>query len=96
MRRTKAQHISDVLQVYLRAQGLETPLNQHRLIEAWPQVMGPAIARYTGKVFIQNQTLHVEILSGPLKQDLLMNRAALVRKLNEHVGAQVIAQIHFY
>ena len=31
-----------------------------------------------------------------VKQNLLMEHRALARKLNEHVGAQVIEDIHFY
>lgn len=96
MQRTNAQHISSILQAFLRSNGLETPLNQHRLVEAWPQVMGPTIARYTGKRFIQNQTLFVQVLSGPLKQDLQMSSKAIVEKLNRFVGAQVIAHVQFY
>jgi len=39
--------ISQLLMRNLRAQGLETPLLQKRLVDAWPEVAGEAIARYT-------------------------------------------------
>ena len=96
MRRANAQPLAAILQAFLRSNGLETPLNQHRLLEAWPQVMGPTIARYTGRRFIRNQTLYVQVLSGPLKQDLQLSSKAIVEKLNRCVGAQVIAQVQFY
>lgn len=96
MRRANAQPLAALLQAFLRSNGLETPLNQHRLLEAWPQVMGPTIARYTGRRFIRNQTLYVQVLSGPLKQDLQLSSKAIVEKLNRYVGAQVIAQVQFY
>lgn len=80
----------------MREEGLETPLNQYRLIEAWAAVMGQGIAKYTGNIYIKNQTLYVQITSPVLKSDLMMGRASLVRRLNEHVGAQVITSISFY
>ncbi|MBQ8989595.1 MAG: DUF721 domain-containing protein, partial [Prevotella sp.] len=75
----------------LRAQGLETPLLQKRLIDAWPTVMGEMIAGYTQNLYIKNQTLFVHLTNPALRADLSMSRQAIVRKLNEHVGSQVIA-----
>ena len=79
----------------LREQGLETPLLQKRLIESWPVVAGPAIARYTHEVFIQNQTLVVRLTMPALRTELSMRRSELVRSLNNAVGEQVIASIRF-
>lgn len=79
----------------LREQGLETPLLQKRLIDAWPEIAGSAIARYTREVFIQNQTLVVHLTMPALRTELSMQRSELVKKLNEQVGEQVIADIRF-
>ena len=93
MKRSKTESITNLLNEFLREQGLETPLNQHRLIESWPVVMGEAINRQTSDLVIKNQTLHVKIKSAALKSDLMMNRTALVQRLNEAVGAYVITDI---
>lgn len=95
MERSKTESITNLLNAFLREQGLETPLNQHRLIEMWPEVMGSVINQQTSNLFIKNQTLHVKIKSAALKSDLMMNRAALVQRLNEAVGAYVITDITF-
>lgn len=96
MRRSKSEPLSTLIGEFLRQEGLESPLNQHRLIDSWPKVVGPTIARYTGEVFIKNQTLYVKVKSAPLRNDLMMGRTNLVRQLNQHIGAQVIADIVFY
>lgn len=87
--------IKDLILRNLRAQGLETPLLQKRLIDAWPTVMGEAIASYTESLFIRNQTLFVHLTVPALRSDLSMQRREIVRRLNEHVGEQVIADIRF-
>ena len=79
----------------LREQGLETPLLQKRLSDAWPEIAGSAIARYTREIFIQNQTLVVHLTMPALRTELSMGRSELVKKLNEQVGEQVIADIRF-
>lgn len=89
------QQIKDLILRNLRAQGLETPLLQKRLIDAWPTVMGEVIAGYTQNLHIRNQTLFVHLTNPALRADLSMQRQEIVRKLNESVGSQVIADIRF-
>lgn len=93
MRWNKAESLGDVLHRALREQGLESPLNEHRLITAWGDLLGPSVSAYTSSLYIRNQTLHVHLTSAVLRNELMMRRAALVRMLNERVGAQVIADI---
>lgn len=89
------KEIKDLILRNLRAQGLETPLLQKRLIEAWPTVMGDVIAGYTQNLYIRNQTLYVHLTSPALRADLSMQRQEIVRKLNESVGSQVITEVRF-
>jgi hypothetical protein len=96
MKRKKAIPIGDLVRQYLRDEGLETPLNQHRLISSWGEVMGNGILTYTGELFIKNQTLWVKINSSVLRQELSIGRNQIVRRLNEHVGAQVITDVKFF
>jgi len=95
MFKRREQPIARLLMQQLRELGLETPLLQKRLIDSWPTVAGEAIARYTTNVRIQNQTLFVSLSIPALRADLSMRRQELVRLLNQHVGAQVIADIRF-
>lgn len=87
--------IKDLLLRNLRAQGLETPLLQRRLINSWPEVAGDMTASHTLGVWIKNQTLFVKMDSPALRADLSMERQTLTAKLNNHVGAQVIVDIRF-
>lgn len=95
MRRGSTKSIAELVREMCREEGLETPLNEHRLINAWSQVLGPAVQAYTKNLQIHNQVLYVTVTSSVLRQELLMNRKSLVRKLNEYVKAQVITDIVF-
>lgn len=89
------QSIRDLVLRNLRQQGLETPLLQKRLVDSWPVVAGPAIARYTLSAYIMNQTLYVRLSSPALRADLSMRRSHFVQLLNARVGSQVIVDIRF-
>ena len=89
------QSVKDLILRNLREQGLEMPLLQKRLVEAWPQIAGPMVQRYTLNTYIYNQTLFVRLSSPALRSELLMRRQELVNNLNQYVGSQVITDIRF-
>lgn len=96
MRRQREKDITTLMNEFLRSQGLETPLLEYRIKEAWPEVAGEAIMHYTGELSVKNGVLNVQIKSAPLRQNLSMSQSILTKKLNEMVGAQVINSIRFY
>lgn len=96
MFRRNVKSLNEVLQEALRDNGLETPLLQKRLIDSWPEVVGSALNKYTGDIFIKNQTLFVKINNPALRQDLSMTRGVIVKKLNAKVATMLITDIHFY
>ena len=95
MFRRDVKALSELIMRNLRTQGLEMPLLQRRLIAAWPEVAGPAVARYTTQVVIRHQTLYVSVVNAALRADLTMNRMTYVKQLNAVVQAQVIVDIRF-
>ena len=96
MFKREVKSINDILQQFLRKEGLETPLQQKRLIDAWDNVVGPMVARYTQEKFIKNQILFVKITNPALRQDLSMMRQQLTRRLNEVVGSLVISDVRVF
>lgn len=95
MERRKSEKLTNVLLRFMRESGLETPLNQYRLVEAWPEVAGSVVASYTREVYIRNQTLYVRLSRPALRANLQMLREQLVRQLNARVQAFVITDIVF-
>ena len=89
------QTIKDLVLRNLHEQGLETPLLQKRLVEAWPKIAGPVVARYTLNTYIYNQTLYVRLSNPALRSDLSMRRQEFTQLLNAYVGEQVITDVRF-
>ena len=54
MKRNDAEPIGKLIQQFLRQESLESPLNEQRLLDAWPQILGPA-ANYTSNLYIRNR-----------------------------------------
>ena len=81
------------MRVIIRQNGLETPLLQKRLIEAWDNVAGEMIAKYTTEKYIRNQDLCVQIENQAQSSEIRMMKTELNAKLNNAVGGQVIRDI---
>lgn len=96
MERHKSVPITNLLDAWLRQEGLETPLLQHRMIKGWQEVMGATVAQYTGDIRIYGNVLRVQIKSPALRQNLLMMRTEIARKMNDYVKAQIIQEVTFY
>ncbi|MBQ5680498.1 MAG: DUF721 domain-containing protein [Bacteroidaceae bacterium] len=93
---TKSQPVHDILLAWLRAEGLETPLLEYRVVQAWPEVMGEVISRYTRQVFVKDGKLQVQLTSPSLRQNLMMEHKRIAQKLNDHVGAYVVSDVSFF
>ena len=95
MFRRDVKNIKDLVMQNLRENGLETPLLQKRLVDAWPEVAGPSVARFTREVSIYNQVLYVKLSSPVLRTELSMRRQSYIDKLNHLVGARIITDMRF-
>lgn len=90
MKRVKTEPIDQALWAFLREEGLETPLLQHRVVWLWPEVVGDEIAAHTQAVEVRDQTLWVRTDSPSLATTLAMRQTELARSLNDAVGSHVV------
>ncbi len=93
MERRKSENLTDVVVRFLRDSGLQTPLNEYRIVASWREVMGELVAEQTTEIFIRSQVLHVRLSSPALRANLLMNRKRICQMLNEKVGVFVVADL---
>jgi predicted nucleic acid-binding Zn ribbon protein len=95
MRKKNTELLRDVIHQVLKEQHLDKPLNEKRLIDAWPLILGASIMKYTSEIYIKNRVLYVNLSSSVLRHDLFMSREEIKNSLNKQVGAEVIVDIIF-
>lgn len=95
MRKKNTELLSDVIRQVLREHHLDRPLNEKRLIESWPLVLGTNIMQYTSELVVKNRILYVTLTSSVLRHDLFMSREEIKKSLNDRVGTEVIVDIIF-
>jgi predicted nucleic acid-binding Zn ribbon protein len=95
MRKKNTELLSDVIRQVLKEQQLDRPLNEKRIVDAWPLVLGANIMKYTSGLHVKNKVLYVTLTSSVLRHDLFLSREEIRKSMNNQVGAEVIVDIVF-
>ena len=87
MKRTEAQSVGQIFEEVLHSGGSDMAFRRQRACFLWPEIVGQVVNRRTYRRYVDGDTLHVYISSGPMKSELEFAKSALLRRLNEAVGA---------
>lgn len=93
MRKTNTQSLKEVLGDFTSELNLSQRIKEIRIIKKWPELMGPAIAKVTDKIYIRNKTLYVHLSSSVARNELFMMRDAIVRIMNKKAGETIIQKV---
>lgn len=86
-------HIGDAMKQFLNKSSLKNGIRAIQIEQVWEQLMGKTIAKYTEKIQIINATLFIHTHVGPLKQELLYQKAKIIERVNEVMGEKVITEV---
>jgi len=89
------ESIARVLPSLLRELGLEAGVLGWRAVEAWPELVGPRVARHARAVAFRDGTLQVEVEGSAWMQELGYLKRDLVRRINQHLGAEDVRDVRF-
>jgi predicted nucleic acid-binding Zn ribbon protein len=95
MRRSKTISLAEALKDYIKEMNFGPKLSEAGIVNSWDEVVGKAISSRTAKVYIKDKVLYVHLRSSVVRNELVMLRQALMEKLNEKAGTEVIRDIVF-
>ena len=88
-----ALSISEALQKFLSESRIKDEMLAFQIADAWESIMGKTIARYTSQVRIQHGKLYIHTPIGPLRNELLYQREAILQKVNDYIGTVVVKEV---
>lgn len=74
---------------------LRQKFDETSIVAAWPELMGAAIANRTTRLYISNKKLFVGLESSVIKNELMMMKSQIMKKLNDQAGKEIITSIVF-
>ena len=85
--------LRDVLGSFVEKNKLQTGIDKVNVADAWRDIMGPAITKYTTQIKLDKDKLFVQLSSSVLREELGYGKEKIVRNLNEEQGKEVIKTI---
>ena len=85
--------IKDVLGAFVETNKLQKGFDKVNVADAWRDVMGPAISKYTTQLKLDGDRLIVELSSSVLREELSYGKEKIMRNLNEELGKEVITKV---
>lgn len=96
MKRTEALAVGDILKAMMESGGDTDVFDRQKLCYLWSEVAGAYINHHTTRRFVEGDTLHIFIDSGPLKSELAYMLPLLTEQLNTAVGKHIINKISIH
>lgn len=93
MKRTEAMKVGDIITKLLKEDNIDRQFDEQKVVYLWPEIVGSGINHYTVSRYVKNGVLYLHLSSAALRNELMMSRTALIKRLNEAVGSEVIHDI---
>jgi hypothetical protein len=87
--------LGSIIDKLMKAYGFDRKLKELDVIEAWPELMGPAVAHRTKELKIRNKVLIVSMDSSVMKDELLHGKSIIIHRINEFAGFEMITDVWF-
>ncbi len=87
------EQLKDVLREMLNYYRLTGRWQEERIRQSWTHLMGPVVTKYTRSLHLMGRKLIVRVESAPLRQELSLNKARIIERLNAHLGEAVLEDL---
>lgn len=85
--------LGEVLNEFISKNRLQTGLDKVSAQDAWLQVMGEPISKYTTQVILERDVLYVQLSSSVLREELSYGSEKIIKLINEELGKNLITKL---
>ncbi|PVW13517.1 DUF721 domain-containing protein [Marixanthomonas spongiae] len=85
--------LRDVIKDFIEANRLQQGLDRVSVKEAWHNVMGNAISKYTTTLKLEREVLYVQLSSSVLREELSYGKEKIIKLVNEELGKELIKKL---
>lgn len=88
--------LGEAIESLFRELGFEKKVDQMRVLEIWPQIVGPTLTRIAQADRVDNGILYVKVAGMTWRTELLFQKPLILQKIAEKLGEGVINDIRFF
>ncbi|WP_242205906.1 DUF721 domain-containing protein [Aestuariivivens insulae] len=89
------EHISikDALKEFVETNKLDKGLDKVNVADAWAKLMGNGVNNYTTAIRLERDTLHIQLSSSVLREELSYGKQKIISMLNEELGKDIVKKL---
>ncbi len=95
MGRTNDKSMKEAIEQMLQVYKIKKRFDETSLLNAWPEMMGKAVANRTTQLYIRDRKLYVRLDSSVLRNELVMIRSQILERMNDRAGSVVLDEVIF-
>lgn len=85
--------MAEAMKQFLNGSRLKGGIQALQIEDAWEEIMGKTIARYTDQLQIIGDKLIITTSVAPLKHELIYQREKIMQRVNEALKQKVIKEV---
>ena len=85
--------IADVLKQFIVQNKLEMGIDVVNVREAWQNVMGNGVNKYTTEIKLKGNTLYVALSSAVLREELSYGKDKIITMINEELRKELVKHL---
>ncbi len=87
--------LGDILGRYIDQSGLRPKIREQKVLVAWNQLVGEAIAEVTQPVRVRNGSLLIKVIHPVWMQELQFHKKLIIQKVNGFLGGPFLEDLRF-
>jgi len=95
MRKTNDKFLKEAIEQMMQVYKIKRRYEETGVTAHWPDLVGKYVANRTKEVFISNKKLFVRIESSVIKNELMIMRSDIIKKINEDANEVLVEEIIF-
>jgi len=95
MRKTNDKFLKEAIEQMLQVYKIKRRYDETGIIAHWPDLVGKYVANRTKEIFISNKKLFLRIESSVVKNEIMLMRADIIKKINEEAKETLVDELIF-
>jgi len=95
MRKTNDKFLKEAIEQMLQVYKIKRRFDETGIVAHWPDLVGKYVANRTKEIFISNKKLFLRIESSVVKNELMLMRADIIKKINDEAKATLVDELIF-
>ncbi len=92
-RNSKEEKLSEVVDKFINHSGLKKRFIEHEVITTFKSIIGPFLMKKVNNIYVKDGKLFLKLTSAPFKEEIRMQKSALIIQLNQALKINYLSDV---